>query len=298
MTSPAISDFAKVSILVSLTIRNYGARKEDKKISKKVAADHGADEDSGNYTKHLVPKDALEPVTKAVAALRSFHYENTLPWLDEGVRILPSLNYQQYRAAFEPLRDHYDAAVRDFVNRWPQIVIDARARLGGMFKAEDYPSDVASRFGVTVRFMPLGDTQDFRVQISDVERETLRREIEGTLADAERTATADIYKRLHSAVKHMGERLRAYQVDEDGARTGVFRDSLVENLRELVALVPRLNFTQDAELEAVRALVEGELCGNDAGVLRSDDAVRETTAENAEQIALRLVEFMRDGEAA
>lgn len=58
------------------------------------------------------PEPAPEPVTGAVKALRAFHYENSLPWLDEGVRCLPSAHYQNYKAGFEPLKDALEAAAR------------------------------------------------------------------------------------------------------------------------------------------------------------------------------------------
>ncbi len=288
-----LAEFSKTAMLVSLNVRAYGARKEDKKISHKVAADHGTSTDAGNYTKHLVPKEALAGITAAIGALRTFHYDNTVPWLDEGVRILPAMNYQTYKTELESLRDAYDTAVREFCTKWPEIVTAARSTLNGMFNEADYPADISSRFGCQVRFMPLQDADDFRVNISDSEREMLRAEIQGTLADASREGMADLYRRLGEAVKAMAERLRAYQVDATtGKTTGVFRDSLVENLRELCGLIPRLNFAGDSELESIRALVESELCGNSATQLRDSDTTRAQVAESAEAISERLREFM------
>lgn len=286
-------DFASTAMLVSLNVRAYGARKEDKKISRDVAIAHGTSTDAGNYSKHLVPKEALEPVTKAIGALRSFHYENTLPWLDEGVRILPSMNYESYRTQMESLRDSYDTAVRDFALRWPEIVESARSRLAGMFNETDYPIDVRSRFGCNVRFMPLGDAQDFRVAISDTERDMLKAQIEGTLGEAQKAAMGDIYQRLADGVKAMADRLRAYSVDPVTGKTSApFRDSLVENLRDLVALIPRLNFAGDTALEDIRRMVEKDLCAESAVTLRESDVVRERVADNADLIAARLGEFM------
>lgn len=291
--SESFAAFAKTAMLVSLNIRCYSARKLDPKITKKVAADAGVTSDAGNYHKHLIPKEAMEPITKAIGALRTFHGENTLPWLDEGVRILPSMNYQDYKTNLEGLRDAYDSAVHQFCAAWPQIVTDAQAGLGGLFNAADYPADIKEKFGCTVRFMPLSDASDFRVDISDIEREMLRTQIQGTLDDAQTAAMGDLYKRLGDGVKAMAERLRAYSVDPvTGKTTAPFRDSLVENLRDLVALVPRLNFAGDAELEACRKLVEQELCAAGADELRDSDVVRERVAESADAIGVRLGEFM------
>lgn len=292
-----MTTFAETAMLVSLNIRSYGARKEEKKVSRKVAADNNAADDAGNYQKNLVPKNALESVTKAISALRTFHSENTLPWLDEGVRILPCVNYEAYKTAMISYQDAYDSAVREFCAGWDGIVADAQARLGGLYNAADYPADVSSRFGMTLRFMPLNDAGDFRAAISDTERDMLRAEIQGTLDEASRAAMGDIYRRLGEAVKTMAERLRAYSVGADGKVKSPFRDSLVDNLRDLVALVPRLNFAGDTELEACRKLVESELCAESPDSLRDDSAARERVADSADAIAARLGEFMADGPA-
>lgn len=290
---PVSEEFARCALLASLHIRTCGARKVDKKTSRKVAADNGASDDAGHYQKNLVPKAALEPVTKAVSELRAFHNDNTLPWLDEGVRCLPSMNYEAYKTELESLRDKFDQAARNFAAQWPEIIAEARRELGALFSEADYPADVLSRFGVDVRIMPMNTAEDFRVNISDTERDLLRRQIEGTLEDAHKAAMGDLYTRIATGVKAMAERLQAYKVDETTGKTsGVFRDSLVDNLRELVDLVPRLNMSGDPELARVVAEVRAELCGNDAQVLRDSDLTRERTRESAEAIADRLGAFL------
>ena len=287
------TEFAKQSLLVALHIKQYAGKKEDKKVSKKARADHAAAEDSGAFQKNLVGKDALEPITKAVSALRAFHGENSLPWLDEGERILPSMNYESYKTEIEGLKDAFETAVRDFTNAWPEIVEKARGQLGAMFNESDYPADIRDKFGCTVRFLPL-PTAEFLVDVSPAEREILRQHVEANLEHAQRMANADLYQRLHTSVKSMADRLAGYDKDpETGKVSGVFRDSLVENLRDLVALVPRLNFSDDPELERIRKQVEGELCEHDAQTLRDDAGTRERVAESAEGIAARLGEFMK-----
>lgn len=288
------AEFAKTALLASVTIRQWGAKKEDKKVSRKVAKDNGADADSGNYQKHLVPKEALEAINKATTALRQFHQENTLPWLDEGIRCLPSMNYESYKTQVDGLKDAFETAVRDFAQAWPEVVAKARKSLGALFNEDDYPADITSRFGVDVRFRGIADADDFRVNVSDLEREMLRKQIRGELDAAGQAAMEDLYRRLSDGVKAMAERLRAYNPEDPttGKASGIFRDSLVENLRDLVALVPKMNFAGDEELEAIRAEVEGQLCGADAQELRDNDSVRTRTAESAEAIAARLGEYM------
>lgn len=283
--------FSQTAMLVSLNVRCYSARKEDKKISAEVAANHATTSDAGRYNKTLVSKTSLERVVRSASAMRVYHYVNTLPWLDEGVRILPAANYQTYKSEMESLRDEYESAVRDFVRNWPATVADARRRLNGMFNANDYPADVENRFGCRVRFMPISDAGDFRVSISDLERETLKTQIADTLSEASRAAMRDLWERLSVSVKTMASKLAAYKRTDDGIENP-FRDSLVENLRELCRLLPRLNFTNDSQLEAIRAQIESELLANDAEDLRESDITRAAVAAKAQAIADSISEFM------
>lgn len=289
----AMTNFAETAMLVALNVRCYGAKREDKRVSKDVAVRNGADDDAGKYAKNLVPKSSLEPVVKAISALRSFHYNNTLPWCDDGVRCLPAMNYEAYKTEIEGLKDQYESAVAAFVREWPTLIQDAPKKLGTLYNAADYPADVRGRFGVHIRFMPVADASDFRVQMSDLERSQLQEEITATLHEAQTAATADLYRRLMECTKAMAERLAVYRKDDaTGKTSNPFRDSLVENLRDVCALIPRLNFSGDARLESMRAEVERELCQWSAAELRENDAARASVARSADGIAARLGEFM------
>ena len=77
------------------------------------------------------------------------------------------------------------------------------------------------------------------------------------LNDAQR----DLYRRLGEAVERVGERLRE---DENG-KPLVFRDSLIENIRELVDVVPRLNIFADDDLAMLCREVKDKFAGIEPG---------------------------------
>lgn len=286
--------FATSAMLVSLTVKGWGGQVEDKRISAEVAQQHNTSADAGKYKKVLVDKKRLEPITKAATALRAFHYENTLPWLDEGVRVLPAANFETYKAESESLRDAYDNAVRDFCLAWPTIIEEARVRLNGMFNASDYPADVRKKFGSYVRYLPVPDADDFRVSIAEGERDKLRDQIESTMKEAQDTAMRDLWERVAGCVAHMAQRLSAYTLDPvTGKASNIFRDTLVTNLRDVNALLPRLNFANDPKLEALRTRIETELLQFDADTLRERDDKRADVAKKAADIARDLSEFMK-----
>ena len=72
------------------------------------------------------------------------------------------------------------------------------------------------------------------------------------------------YRRLGEAVERVGERLRE---DENG-KPLVFRDSLIENIRELVDVVPRLNIFADDDLAMLCREVKDKFAGIEPDALR------------------------------
>jgi hypothetical protein len=71
----------------------------------------------------------------------------------------------------------------------------------------------------------------------------------------------------------------------------IFRDSMVENAKEICALLPRLNFADDPNLEAMRQQVEASLIKHPEA-LRNDPDLRRDTAAEAKAIMDKMSIFM------
>ena len=90
---PSLSSRA---MLCSLSISMWSARKHDPEASEEIAQRHGAQPDAGRYHKVLLPKAALAEVQKIVSEARQDHYFMTLPWDDNGYRVLPAAAYMDH----------------------------------------------------------------------------------------------------------------------------------------------------------------------------------------------------------
>lgn len=283
------------AMLCGLRITNWTARKLDKRVTAEVNAEHGASADAGRYNKALLAKDSLAPIVTAANAARSLHYARTLPWLDDGARLLPAAAYADFAPRMGRLRDEFNAAVDAFVAGYPAYVDAARVRLNGMWRAEDYPavSEIRSRFSFSVRVLPVPDAGDFRVDVGDAAAAEIRAAVERDTRAALETAMRDAWARVAETVGRMAERLAAYKPGADGSRAeGIFRDSLVENVRDLAAILPGLNLTNDPALSAVADRMARELCQHGADDLRESDVLRKATAESAESILADVSAFM------
>lgn len=293
--SPAANPLATRAMLSGLRIQQWSARKLDRKATAETNTRAGASSDAGRFNKALLSGEALGRIVTAANAARGAHYDRTLPWLDDGARILPAAAYATYSETMRRIRHDFEGAVEEFISGYPTFVEAARVRLGTMFDANDYPdvSEIRARFTFNVRVLPMPDASDFRVELATSQAEEIRAEIQATQKAALEGAMADAWRRISETVGRMAERLSAYKPATVTAKgENAFRDSLVVNVRELVAVLPAFNLTADPILADIIARMERDLCGADADRLRSDTAARKETAAAAAAILADVSAYM------
>jgi len=127
-------------MLCTLSIRMWSARKHDPDASQEIARRHGAQADAGRYHKVLLPKAALAEIQKIVSDARQEHYFMTLPWDDNGYRVLPAAAYMDHMEKMRELSNRFTPAVEAVAHEFGKLVEAAKVRLGGLFRPEDYPA--------------------------------------------------------------------------------------------------------------------------------------------------------------
>jgi hypothetical protein len=281
------------ALLVRHIIRRKAFRKFDDEISQEVARLHGSDPaKSGRYNKILIAKEYLAKVSSAATRAYTHHIKHTLPWEDEGSRILPADHYFAYMAEQRKIKAEFDTAVAEFVALYPEMVEEAKQRLNGMFRADDYPDqqDLARAFEIKLVVNPIPAKQDFRVQLEAGERKELQQELERRMAEVTENAVNDLWDRLAESVSLMRDRLTQYQASPDEKRR--FFASWVENVREIAGLIPALNFTNDPRLEAVVQRIEGELCKFGAEDLKVIESSRVEAIQTADDILEAMAGYL------
>ena len=281
---------ASKAVLASLNVTGWSARRFDRKVTDETNKAHGAKENAGRYNKSLIDKRHLDPLTKIGGAARISLYGMTQPWMDEGPRILPSALVVQYAEVMRKAKQDYEQAVEIFVRGYPAMIEEAKVRLNGMFELADYPAQdvIRSRFTFDHKLLPIPDAEDFRVSVSKQYLEEMRADIEERLNATLNTAMLDTKQRIVTVVSAMAERLRAYT----GGREGSFKDSLVGNIRDLVAVLPAFNITNDPQLTKIIERIESSLCVEEPETLRTKPRVRKNVAAEAETILMQVQAFM------
>lgn len=273
LNSNNVTTLATNALLVELNIGNWTARKNDKSVSEEVDLQKGTKTRAGNYNKNLFAGvKELEDIQKFVGMVRNWHYRNTIPWLDTGVRMLPMGQYIDYTAQMNTWASEFEGLKQAFLNKYDDLVTEMAFKLGSLFNRNEYPTrdQVDYKFYFRTNYFPLPQSGDFRVDIGNEMLAELQDNYTKHLNEKVNEAMGDVWSRLHETLKHLSERL---EVGSTGEKK-IFRDSLIENAQELCGLLSKLNVTNDPKLEEARKDLEQALFGVSAKDLRDSIMVR------------------------
>lgn len=260
------------AMLITLSVSCWTARKQDKKVSAQVEKAHNA-HDAGRFNKLLVDKAHLDPLTSFAGSIRTFHYKMTLPWMDNGARLLPSKLFMEYSAEMRKLKGEYERLVDSFISTYDaRLVQEARQRLGTMYDPADYPPghELREKFGVETDIMPVPDGADFRVAVGDAERQRIASEITDRVAKRQATAIQDAWARVREVVGLIATRLSADKT--------IIRNSLMENAQDLARLLPGLNVNDDPLMARVAHTIVSDLLASPERLRRSAVARKQAAA--------------------
>jgi hypothetical protein len=275
------------AMLAAVHISIWTAVKHDRKVSRDVADQHGAHHGAGRYNKQLLRgADKLDELRTLAGQIRQYFYKITLPWSDEGFRLLPSNFYFELMARMREFDAGFEQAVESFLRVYPQYIEQVRPELNGLFREEDYPSveKLRSKFGVKLEVLPIPSGADFRVELSAEEQARVSREIDTNVRESLTRGTEDLWKRLREVVSHMVERL-----NEPESR---FHGSLVTNIADLVEILPKLNVSGDADLNRFTEQIKQRLCNYSAQELKKNELLRVVTATDASKIVAEMDDLL------
>jgi len=271
------------AMLVELNISTWTARKLDKKVSAEVDVAKGAKTSAVNVNKNLLAGTGfLDTITKYAANARAWHLSQTLPWSDNGQRLLPVSNFISYKEQLGKLNENFDALVGKFIEAYPNLVSAAAFQLGDLFNRDEYPEAdaIARKFKFSYNFFPVPQAGDFRVDIGEEARKEIEASCNSLSNSRIESAMKDAWSRLHEHLLRMSERLDYDEV----ADKKIFRDTLVENAVELVDMLKHLNITKNPDMERARQDLKSAISKYDLDDLRSSMTARNTVKAQVDAI--------------
>ena len=99
----AIHTLTQRAMVLNLRIGYWQGNRLDKAASAEVIAAKGAKADAARVNKSLIPKEALAPIKATMNAIRAHFYEKTMPWRDNGDRLITRLLYLDFVPEHEKL---------------------------------------------------------------------------------------------------------------------------------------------------------------------------------------------------
>lgn len=269
------------AMLVSVKISAWSGRKIDEKATDTANVAHGANALAGRYNKSLLPgATELQEVNQMASKARKYFHEQTLPWMADGSRIISSKNYLSFQTEMRKIQRDFSAAVKNFEAAYPKLQKEAAKSLGGLFNSDEYPDSIAEKFSIDVKLLPMPDVKDFRVDVSENEKKRFME----SMKEVENAAVKDCWERLHTVVKNAAEKL--------AKPDAIFRDSLLENVTEITELLPKLNITDDAELDKANEEVKKLVSGFKAEELRTDAKERSNASKELADIERKMGAIM------
>lgn len=282
-TKNKASALSQRALLVHINISQWTGRRADKQATDTVIKAHKTDSTAGGYTKRLLPgAKELEAVATIASQIRTYFYEQTLPWMTDGSRIISAKNHLKFAAEIRKMIAGFDSAVLDFEAAYPRLQAQAQKTLGGLYKGDEYPtpSEIKQKFKCEVSYLPLPDVKDFRVEVSESEKRAFVEKMKETESNAMRS----VWERLHTVTRAAAEKL--------GAPDAIFRDSLLDNVKELCEMLPALNVSDDAKLDAAKKDIEKLINGYSPDALRADKSKRKDAAKKLKDVTDKMGAFM------
>ena len=275
------------SMLVEFNASVWTARKLDKKTTDEVVTSkNAAAKDAARVNKHLLAgRNELDVINTYVGSVRTYVYENTMPWSDSGIRLLPTSRFMTFNQRLNDSEQTFFSYVEDFIRVYPSLITAQAMALGDMFRRDDYPDvdTIEHKFAFRVNYMPVPRAGDFRVDVGNDAQQELQERLAKLADERVEAAMADIRERLRAHLVRMQDRLGYDEVDGD-RKTRKFHDSLVTGALELCDMVKHLNIINDTTLDQARVGLMQALQGVDAKELRTNEAVRDDVRKNVDAL--------------
>jgi len=277
------------ALLVHLRISMWSGSRKNQALTSEVCGAHDAEKDAGSWWTYYVPKKDLKPLQQAANQCRAIWIKHTLPWMDGGLRVLPSTKLMEYSKDIRKAIQKFDREVKRFQDRWPEIYESMRERLGGLADDKDMMEKMPTQDTVTQKFaiqqdlLPIPKAADFRLNLSGADQDGLKQEVQSSIDRMAGKAMEEVWNRLNSLVGKVHNTLT--EPDKK------FKNSLIHNLRKFCKEMPSLNLTDDENLNTMRRQVIKNLARIDPEDLRENKRYRKASAKKAKALLETLKQY-------
>lgn len=293
MSNDLMNSVRECCVLASVSCSSLGMTRTDKVASERVASDNHAVAGAARVVVSRLPgadehhKEIAAAQREAVQGLKNL----SMSWADEDKwRLLPNRNFNSAIGVIQGAKVKFDHAIDKLQADAPNILDRARQNMGSL--SVDIPSvdELISSYSMSPDFKPLPDGAQFKGLPASV-LEKLAGSLEAKVQASVEEAQTDVIRRCVPPMKDFLDRMHKYDQrvsdiaqGKDVGRHGIFRDSVITNIKELFDAMTGFNVTNDPRIAELQNMM-ASLANMDPDTLREAPLLRQEAVTRAQEIA-------------
>jgi len=275
-----------------LAFTRFGVRravKDEKKAAMAQAVDANPDDVSAAKKLLDTKHPAYKEVTSIFSRCKAYWKEITMPFPQDGIRLLRQDVLNEFQADMQRYRASLDQATAALNEVYCQMRYDARQRLGDLFDSADYPDTLDGAFEIRWEF-PSIDPPDYLKNVNKRIWEEQRAIADARLNEAVMLAEQAFAAEFGELLSKLVDRLTPNEMGEQKT----FRDSVITNLSEFMGRFRFLSVGSNAELEELIQRAKDVIEGKTADDLRKNAYTRELVKQEMTKLGESLESMLVD----
>jgi hypothetical protein len=275
-------------------VLDWSALSSWKRVDVEKVSGNKANDNEVRARKRIIKSDALRDLRsvryKVRRMLRMFALNSLFR---PGVYAIPIENIETVDAILKDAQSSMTTVRENLKSEWPEIVSDARQRLGDLFDERDYvsPEAASGEMRMAYRYVPIAETPEvLKTVAADMYEEDLKRATKETEKELE-----SFRLHLRSALLEIIESMRKTLQKPDGDRK-VFGQRFFKRLDEFMTTFEVRNLSDDGELQKVVAKLKKVSNGVDVDELKTDADVQQKLDASLSGINSVLSKLVEEGD--
>lgn len=281
-------DVRSLSTSALLVRTTFGSPSKTKKAKEKTA-EVQQEEQTTAVTVNKTPYKGtkLIDITKLQTAVRQ-HINDvlTLPWDNNGNRLLPMGLYEEFIGYWSEQKIEYDELLKQFKEDIPVMVTKAQNNMKALYDPNDYPdpdcemsiNNFMARFKFDHSFSPVPEAGHFIVDVGEQAIEDMKSEIVKINRDRMELGRDSLWAKGYDILKQWQDMPNKQVVKETTVHTHALN---------LINMIDKANMTGDSNLKALRYDLQEIVDSTNIDMLRdksSRDMEKDLLAEKAEEV--------------
>ena len=289
------------AVLISVSTKSWRATIKNKQATCDLAADKGTTEEWVNVTQRIVPKAVVQEPQRIAAACKNYlrgdspgafdgeYLRGGLPLWDKNVHILPNGLSEKLLRNLGAFQEQFNEAVENVRKVLPNALRQAaieNPELAPQIAVPDVDYICEEKYGLDWELNIMPSSNDIRIDSSKEFAAEVKRSIEEKANRKLKEVTDHTVKAVIKVASHLAKSCEDYDPEQKGKSP--FRDSAINQVRELIPVIRGLNINSDAAIDKAATDLLAAVGNKSADELRKDDDSRKSVATKARQVASNL----------